>query len=136
MRQAERVEDRDALAASVRLVLSITLLGVILTLALDRAKGRDADRLDGVTNDYRIDVNRADAHLLELLPGVGPSIAENLIYQRETSGPFFQPEDLQGVLRIGPVLSERMSPWIEFGAGPEPPFIQPGSAVAANAGPH
>ena len=136
MRQGDRVEDHDALAASVRLVLSITLLCVMIKLASQRVEGHAADPLDRVVNDYRINVNQADAHLLELLPGVGPSIAENLIQRRETSGPFLQPEDLQGVLRIGPVLSERMSPWIEFGPGPELPIIQPGSAVAANAGPH
>lgn len=69
---------------------------------------------------YRINVNQEDAATLQLLPGIGPSIARNIVTQREQGGLFVEPADLQSVHMIGPVLSERISPWIVFDiASPE-----------------
>lgn len=68
--------------------------------------------------DYHIDVNTADPATLELLPGIGPSIAENLVRHREQGHRFRQRADLEQVHRIGPVTAERIAPWLEFDAPP------------------
>lgn len=68
---------------------------------------------------YRIDVNTADAATLELLPGVGPSVARYMIEERQRGGPFESVRDLERVHQIGPVTAERIGPWVRFGdAGP------------------
>ena len=48
-----------------------------------------------------IPVNSADAAMLDKLPGVGPSLAENILTERELNGPFYYPEDLMHVTGIG-----------------------------------
>jgi len=64
---------------------------------------------------YRIDVNHADADTLQLLPGVGPTIAKNMVEYRQTQGRFASAEDLEAVRMIGPVLRDRVAPWVVFG---------------------
>lgn len=68
---------------------------------------------------FRVDVNRSDADTLQLLPGLGPSIAANVVTRRETSGPFRSKAELEEVRMIGPVLRERIEPWVTLGP-PEP----------------
>lgn len=63
---------------------------------------------------YRIDLNRADAATLQLLPGLGPSIAENVVHHRQTHGPFRAAAELENVRMIGPVLRERIEPWVTW----------------------
>ena len=49
-----------------------------------------------VTYDL-VDINSADAALLDTLPGIGPSKAEAIISYREEHGPFNKTEDLMNV---------------------------------------
>jgi competence protein ComEA len=49
-----------------------------------------------------VDVNNADATLLETLPGVGPATAAAIITERERNGPFLGVDDLDRVPGIGP----------------------------------
>ncbi len=55
-----------------------------------------ADLFAGLVN-----VNRASAAELEALPGIGPSLAANIIQYRETNGPFETIEALLDVTGIG-----------------------------------
>jgi competence ComEA-like helix-hairpin-helix protein len=64
---------------------------------------------------YRIDVNTADVSTLSLLPGVGPSIAENIVTAREEGGRFDGPDDLLSVRFIGPKLLGRIESWVTYG---------------------
>ncbi len=64
----------------------------------------------------RLDVNSADAPLLELLPGVGPALAARLVADREAHGAFPGPEDLERVPGIGPRIAARMAPDVVFSA--------------------
>lgn len=77
---------------------------------------------------FRVDVNRSDADTLQLLPGLGPSIAENVVTRRETVGPFRSKAELQDVRMIGPVLRERIEPWVTLGP-PQPPGVFLGDSV-------
>lgn len=56
----------------------------------------------------RIDLNTADAKTLELLPGIGPALAERIIADRGRIGPFKRVEDLARVKGIGHRTIERL----------------------------
>lgn len=57
-----------------------------------------------------IDLNRASAAELELLPRVGPRLAERIVEERERGGPFRSVGDLERVRGIGPRTVERIAP--------------------------
>ena len=61
-----------------------------------------------------ININTADAALLEELPGIGPSRAEALVKERETNGEFTSAEDLTRVSGIGSATVEGLQDQIEF----------------------
>ena len=48
-----------------------------------------------------LDINRADARLLETLPGVGPATAAAIVAERDRNGPFLGVDDLERVPGIG-----------------------------------
>lgn len=56
-----------------------------------------------------VDLNSADAALLDTLPGVGPSTAAKIIAEREANGPFASVEDLARVSGIGPKKLEQLA---------------------------
>lgn len=56
----------------------------------------------------RINVNTASTAELELLPGVGPKLAERIVEHRRVHGAFKKVEDLDGVSGIGPRILERL----------------------------
>jgi competence protein ComEA len=49
-----------------------------------------------------VDINRADAGLLDTLPGVGPATAAAIVAERDRNGPFLGVGDLERVPGIGP----------------------------------
>ena len=55
-----------------------------------------------------ININTADAQLLDELPGVGPATAQAIIEDREANGPFSAPEDIMRVTGIGEKKFEKM----------------------------
>lgn len=55
-----------------------------------------------------VDVNTADAALLDTLPGVGPATAQRIIADRQSSGPFRGVDDLGRVSGIGPKKLEQL----------------------------
>jgi competence protein ComEA len=63
----------------------------------------------------RLDINRAGAEELMLLPGIGPKKAEAMIAYREAHGPFSRIESLMDVKGIGPATLERLRPYISAG---------------------
>ena len=77
-------------------------LGVVLVAAVARGEGNYPGDY-GLSADGRIDINLADAALLETLPGIGPAIAQRVIEYREMNGPFETIERLLEVQGIGPV---------------------------------
>lgn len=58
----------------------------------------------------RVDVNRASAAELALLPEIGPSMAETIIADRTARGGFASVEDLGRVRGIGPATIAALKP--------------------------
>ena len=56
----------------------------------------------------KININTATRAELELLPGIGPSLAERIIAERDRSGPFTRIEDLGRVRGIGSKTIDRL----------------------------
>jgi competence protein ComEA len=59
------------------------------------------DRMGGITTEGLININTADQADLEMLPGIGPSIAGDIIIYREANGPFATIEAIMEVPGIG-----------------------------------
>ncbi len=81
---------------------------------LEGAAGQDTAR--GVTaplpHPAAVNLNRASAHELERLPGIGPVLATRIVAYRQGHGPFRDPSDLIGVPGIGPALVARLAPLV------------------------
>lgn len=60
----------------------------------------------------RININTAEAWLLEALPGIGPSLAQAIIEYRLTNGFFASTADLTEVAGIGPATLEKLELFI------------------------
>ena len=60
-----------------------------------------ASRMGGVTTAGLININLATATDLEMLPGIGPTMAANIIAHREANGPFITIEAIMDVPGIG-----------------------------------
>jgi len=73
-----------------------------------------ATRAAQPSTGYRIAINTADSPTLQLLPGVGPSLAEKIITHRQTIGPLTNPDDLMRINGIAHILAGRISPYVDF----------------------
>jgi len=62
--------------------------------------------------DGLISINSAGLDQLDALPGIGPSIAQDIITYREANGPFTSIEQLTDVPGIGPSKLEQVRPFI------------------------
>jgi competence protein ComEA len=60
------------------------------------------------TGDGPVDLNKADATLLETLPRIGPALAERIIAWRDDNGGFTSIEDLLAVPGIGDKMFEAL----------------------------
>jgi len=56
----------------------------------------------------KIDINRAQAWLLEALPGIGPTLAQRIVDYRSQNGPFGSIADLKQVEGIGEQTYQRL----------------------------
>ena len=64
--------------------------------------------------DAPINVNRADALELQLLPSIGPVLADRILAHRQEHGHFHSPADLDAVKGIGPKTIQKISPYLIF----------------------
>lgn|GEM_PF-2334407 len=105
--------------AELRRAVRRGLVAVVAVLATGWAGSRlagggpDAVGQRGVLH-WRVPLDRAGPADLELLPGVGPTLA--LRVGRVCGGPATtRPRDLLRVPRLGPTGRQRIAPWVVFG---------------------
>lgn len=67
-----------------------------------------------------ININTADATLLDTLPGIGPTYATRIVDYRTAHGPFAQVSDIQNVSGIGPSTYANLKDLITVGVVPDP----------------
>ncbi|MCC7146833.1 MAG: helix-hairpin-helix domain-containing protein [Phycisphaeraceae bacterium] len=71
-----------------------------------------AAHLAAADAQWRIDLNRASAADLVLLPGIGPALAERIVEDRRRQGPYVVLDDLNRVVGLGPATIQKMQPWV------------------------
>lgn len=74
---------------------------------------------DALRDGRCLDVNRASAPELELLPGVGPRLAAEIVAVRARSGRFDAPAALARVRGVGPKTLAKIAPRLCFAAPSE-----------------
>jgi competence ComEA-like helix-hairpin-helix protein len=86
------------------------------TIDVDTLRGRGpaVNRTAERKLEVGIDPNSAPQEDLELLPGIGPSLARAVIAEREENGPFVSAADLERVPGIGPRTVQRFSSHLRF----------------------
>lgn len=80
----------------------------------------------------KLDLNRATAEELQGLPGIGPVLAQRIVDQRTTHGPFHTVDDLRDVKGIGKKRMDQLRPLVtvEMAVKPQP---KPDVRLKANA---
>lgn len=68
--------------------------------------------MGGASAAQKIDINLAEAWLLEALPGIGPSLATAIINYRSLNGPFRSIEELSRVNGIGSATLDKLREFI------------------------
>lgn len=66
------------------------------------------------TENGTVAVNRANKDELTELPGIGETLAEQIIMERDNNGPYFFPEDLEAVKGIGPATLNKIREMIDL----------------------
>lgn len=66
------------------------------------------------TTGAKINVNTAPGAELQVLPGIGPALAQRIIDFRQSNGPFASLTELDGVSGIGPALLGKIRDRVEF----------------------
>lgn len=64
---------------------------------------------------FPIDINKANAAQLDLLPGIGPVLAERIVTYRNTKGPFSAETDIMLVSGIGQAKYDQIAEYIRVG---------------------
>ena len=69
----------------------------------------------GVASDGKININSASAEELDILPGIGPAFAQNIVEFRQANGPFNSIEEITLVSGIGDATFEKIKDRITVG---------------------
>ncbi|WP_432799996.1 ComEA family DNA-binding protein [Poriferisphaera sp. WC338] len=105
-------------AGLVVFVLLVVAAGFLVYMSVGQV-GLDDEGV-GIDLGYRLNVNTASAAELQVLPGIGPTIAENIVSYREAHGAFESFEQLDDVSRIGAKTRAKFQPYIKLGENDTP----------------
>lgn len=107
---AEPLEDADLDALNLAGILRdservyVPTKGQAGSGSTDRSSGNLPQELR-----FPIDINSATAKELDLLPGIGPVLADAIVRYRTDNGPFRRPEDIKNVPGIGEKTYQRFA---------------------------
>lgn len=107
----------QVLLASFAAVIGLLLAAHWALLSHWGQRPVEVEHLEGQSLDYQIDVNTADRLELMQLEGIGETLADRIVDDRETNGPFETIDDLQRVKGIGPKTVEKLRPFARAGDG-------------------
>lgn len=103
----------DQLAlAGLLLLVSLGVAGVWAVRGGLSGRLVDVDRAPPVELRFQVDLNRASAPELALLPGIGETLAERIMQYRQRHGPFRELDELQRVHGIGPRTLAALRPYL------------------------
>lgn len=68
-----------------------------------------------------VDLDRASAEEIEVLPGIGPALSRRIVAARDSAGGFGGMEGLCAVSGVGPALVKKLLPLVTF-SGPHRPL--------------
>lgn len=71
--------------------------------------------LRALREGQRLDVNRASAEELTLIPGIGPKLAQRIVDERARRGVFANLAELRTVRGLGPKIWLRVEPFVQLG---------------------
>lgn len=80
--------------------------------AIQSAYNAETQHYITIDDQIYLDINRADAHDLSHLPGVGETLAERIIQYRNAHGPFASIDGLMAVDGIGEGKMSGIRPYI------------------------
>jgi competence protein ComEA len=77
-----------------------------------------SDAAEALREGRKLDLNAVSAAELELLPGIGPVLAGNIVGYRDRNGRFGEVGELIRVHGIGPMTLGRVRPMVEVRSSP------------------
>jgi competence protein ComEA len=119
MAQAERKPTNPFLRPRDQPAVAVLAAGALVLLAAtwwrhggSRGGVVDIDRAEPLVAKFQVDVNKANWPELIQLPGVGQTLAQRMITEREEHGAFRDMDDLRRVRGVGPRTLERIKPYL------------------------
>lgn len=106
--------DRRAIAALV--TLALLLAGWQLLVASWQPAPVTIHRLAASSNGYRLDINNASWVEWAQLDGIGETLAQAIVADRQANGPFLSIDDIARVKGIGPKKLDAIRRWLVIGA--------------------
>jgi competence protein ComEA len=88
-------------------ISALSLITILALAGLAAMAAAETGGSPGVVN-----VNTASAAQLQLLPRIGPALAERIIAFRESNGPFKTPDEMVAVKGIGERSLETLRPYL------------------------
>jgi uncharacterized protein len=76
--------------------------------------------VEDCVNGVGVDLNTASAPLLERVSGIGPGLAQSIVFHRNTHGPFRSRKSLKDVPRLGPKAFEQCAGFLRISGGDDP----------------
>lgn len=97
------------------ILLTVFVL-VIWASAMSKRLARpiDLELFDPGPTGYRVNLNQTDVDTLTLLPSIGPQLAHRIMAYRHPHGPFAGELDVQSVAGVGPVILQRIRPFVTY----------------------
>ena len=99
------------------LPMTMVIVMCLLVACGHLARSHRRDQLSPISASIRLDINRADSYSLELLPMIGPHLAQAIVQYRREHGPFDSVDELIRVKRIGPITLARVRVFVICGGG-------------------
>ena len=112
------IDRPDVIRAVAIVMLFINLVSLV---GFWRLYNRKTDETLRGPLRFITDVNSAPASELSLLPGIGYELADRIVEDRETLGPYQSIDDLQRVRGIGPKTIAQIKSMVSLDPGAQEP---------------